>query len=144
VAIAQGILAGRAAALDLGAVTDNTEERKARRSLEQGRAFQQALWNLYLPVAVELETEPETLLCRCESVSAGAVAELLDRDIGDIGSLKRARRIGMGACQGRYCGPLLAARLTRAQQGELPGFAPRPPFKPMPISAIAGMGKVVA
>jgi NADPH-dependent 2,4-dienoyl-CoA reductase/sulfur reductase-like enzyme len=144
VAIAQGILAGRAVALDLGGVTDEAEQRKARRALERDSAFQKALWTVYSPVAVELDAEPEAMLCRCENVSAGTVAELLHRDMRDIGSLKRARRIGMGACQGRYCGPLLATRLTRGQQGEMPGFAPRPPFKPIPISAIAGLAKVIA
>jgi hypothetical protein len=45
----------------------------------------------------------------------------------------------MGACQARYCGALLAARLDPHGRADPPGFAPRPPFKPVPISALAGM-----
>ena len=144
VSIAQGILAGGAAALDLAGVANGSEQHKARRALERDGAFQKALWALYSPVPVVLDPEPKVLICRCEGVSAGTVAELLDGDVRDVGSLKRARRIGMGACQGRYCAPLIASRLSLSQDGELPGFAPRPPFKPMPISAIAGMNKVTA
>jgi hypothetical protein len=44
----------------------------------------------------------------------------------------------MGRCQGRYCAPLLAARLA---DGRVPAetdlFAPRPPFKPASIASIA-------
>jgi hypothetical protein len=43
----------------------------------------------------------------------------------------------MGPCQGRYCTPVIAAmvaRTTGQAPGELSGFAPTPPVKPVVIS----------
>ncbi|MDE0009144.1 MAG: (2Fe-2S)-binding protein, partial [Gammaproteobacteria bacterium] len=57
-----------------------------------------------------------------------------------IGSLKRRTRAGMGRCQGRYCGPVIAALIaerTDTLLDEFSLFAPRPPVKPVPIGAIA-------
>jgi hypothetical protein len=49
----------------------------------------------------------------------------------------------MGACQGRYCAPLLAALLS-ARQGrpldEHAFFAPRAPAKPMAIRDLVRVG----
>ena len=56
-----------------------------------------------------------------------------------MGTLKRATRVGMGRCQGRYCGPV-AARLVASAKGEAledrSYFAPRVPIKPVSIAAI--------
>ena len=57
-------------------------------------------------------------------------------------AVKRATRTGMGRCQGRYCGPLLAGLLhqrTGRPLDELSFFAPRPPIKPVPLAAIADL-----
>jgi hypothetical protein len=47
----------------------------------------------------------------------------------------------MGRCQGRYCGPILAA-LAAARRGvaldEAGHWAPRPPVKPIRIADIVG------
>jgi hypothetical protein len=59
-----------------------------------------------------------------------------------IGSIKRATRLAMGRCQGRYCGPLAVKMLAR-QDGRWPSEtdfpAPRPPIKPVPIEVLAGL-----
>jgi hypothetical protein len=55
------------------------------------------------------------------------------------GAIKRRTRLGMGRCQGRYCAPLLEALLEERlgkQRGELTGFAPRVPVKPVPIGEL--------
>ena len=57
-----------------------------------------------------------------------------------IGALKRLTRAGMGRCQGRYCAGVLAAMAQRGQAdplGEQAWFAPAPPFKPVPVGALA-------
>jgi NAD(P)H-nitrite reductase large subunit len=83
---------------------------------------------------------PETVVCRCEEVAANQIEAALDEGCPSIGELKRATRAGMGACQGRYCGPLLsglmAKRLGRAPEEDL-RFAPRIPLKPVPVADIA-------
>jgi NADPH-dependent 2,4-dienoyl-CoA reductase/sulfur reductase-like enzyme len=139
-ALAQGWLAGAAAARDLlghlpAALAAEFDTQRA--ALARARRFQGGLWRLFAaPVAAP--PAGETLLCRCEAVSAAAVDALLAQGLCDPGSIKRATRLGMGRCQGRYCAPLLAARLA---DGRVPAetdlFAPRPPFKPASIASIA-------
>lgn len=144
VALAQGAMAGAAAARDLlGPLRPELaqEAQQAAKRLRRARRFQTALWKLFkaVPLSAPLATA-ETLLCRCESISHGDITAMIAGGITDIGSLKRASRAGMGRCQGRYCGPLLMAALAEATgraPGEDDGFAPRPPFKSMPIAAIA-------
>ncbi len=49
---------------------------------------------------------------------------------------QRVTRVGMGPCGGRYCAPVvtaMVARSTGAAPGELSGFAPTPPVKPVVI-----------
>ena len=63
----------------------------------------------------------------------------LDENPGHVGALKRSTRLGMGSCQGRYCGPP-ALRLLAGLTGETPSdeshFAPRVPIKPVGIATI--------
>ena len=47
----------------------------------------------------------------------------------------------MGPCQGRYCGPLIAAMTARRigeGLGERSGFAPNPPVSPVTIADLLG------
>jgi hypothetical protein len=49
-------------------------------------------------------------------------------------------RAGMGYCQGRMCGPALAALLARRTGGGMDAIPPlsiRPPVKPVPIEVMA-------
>jgi len=133
---AQGWLAGAAAARDLiGALPPALarQDAQARRDLASARRFQRGLWQMFAPAAATLPpATPETLACRCEGVTMAGIDALVAAGETDIGAIKRATRLGMGRCQGRYCAPLLAARL-----GDASLFAPRPPFKPVTIAAIA-------
>jgi len=147
-ALAQGTLAGFAAAAELGhaIVGDLAAERDlARRELARHRRFQAALWRFYAAphLGLELATS-DTVICRCEEITAGQIEAALDEGSPSIGDLKRSTRAGMGACQGRYCGPLLsrlmAARLGR-QPDESMRFAPRAPIKPLPVADIARLSR---
>jgi NADPH-dependent 2,4-dienoyl-CoA reductase/sulfur reductase-like enzyme len=65
-------------------------------------------------------------LCRCEAVTVGAAAAF-----PDARAAKLLTRCGMGACQGRVCGPAL---------GYLRGFAEgsvRPPLVPTTVGELA-------
>lgn len=53
---------------------------------------------------------PETIVCRCEDVPLGGLA-----GFDDGRAAKLATRCGMGACQGRICGDILAALGRYAQ-----------------------------
>ncbi|MDJ0334018.1 FAD-dependent oxidoreductase [Salinibacterium sp. G-O1] len=144
VAQARGVIAGASISADLTGAVPGSLERElaaARRNLARNMRFQTALNRIYAaPVlTVELAT-PETTVCRCESLSFDTVSRGLDDLTSSAGASKRVSRVGMGKCQGRYCGPVVVA-LSALRSGvsvdERSGFAPQVPFKPTPISVIA-------
>lgn len=143
-ALAQGTLTGLAAASELGHAIGGelaAERDRARRELARHRSFQAALWRLFEAPRLGLElATSETVVCRCEEITASEIEAAIGEGCPSIGELKRTTRAGMGACQGRYCGSLLsrlmADRLGRAPEEDL-RFAPRVPLKPVPVAAIA-------
>ena len=91
-------------------------------------AFAARLAHAFAPRAEVLSlARPDTLVCRCEDVPL----DLL-RTAGSAREAKLRTRAGMGACQGRVCGPALA---------RLRGFGAdsvRPPLVPVPIRDLLG------
>lgn len=144
VAIAQGFLAGAAAAADLGLRAEAAlprESRRHRRALGRHLAFQSALWRLYdAPRLVDQLATDDTVVCRCEVVTLRQIRAAFADGAHAIGSAKRATRAGMGRCQGRYCAPILAELASRANGApvdEFSFFAPRMPAKPIPVASVA-------
>ena len=140
---AEGKLAGMAAALSLNlslAAGQNRERAGARRALRRHRRFQAGVWRLFAAPRPTVElAEPRTFVCRCEELTRAEIDESFAEGPRGNGTIKRATRAGMGRCQGRYCGPLLAAMAARGQDQPLDetGFwAPRPPIKPIAIANI--------
>lgn len=141
---AEGVIAGLAAARSLGlpmGTQQHSAARAARGRLRRHRRFQAALWQLF--GAPRLLTElaaPDTIVCRCEELTLADIEGSFDDNTCSIGAVKRGSRVGMGRCQGRYCGPIVAA-VAAARQGipldEAAHWAPRPPIKPIRIAEIA-------
>jgi glycine/D-amino acid oxidase-like deaminating enzyme len=132
---AQGLVAAAAIADDLGLA--RIEPKAAMRTLARTRRFQGALWRLFDagprdPAAID----DTAIVCRCEEVTAGELRGLIAAGHDSPACLKRACRVGMGRCQGRYCAALVA-RMTNEDVGEFGLFAPRPPAKPVPIHALS-------
>ena len=144
VAVAQGVLAGVDAARCLGAGESTglaREARRAERTLRRQQGFQRALWALYdAPLLVDQLATDDTHICRCEEVTRATIHQAMDDGVRSLGALKRVTRAGMGLCQGRYCAGIVAGMLP-AHDGrgtdELDFFAPRAPFKPVRIGAVA-------
>ena len=81
----------------------------------------------------------DTLLCRCEEISAGDARRAIARfSLTEMNRLKAVTRIGMGRCQGRMCGAaaaeLLAAQ-TRRDIGAVGRLRAQAPIKPIPLAA---------
>ncbi|RMO85885.1 Pyridine nucleotide-disulfide oxidoreductase protein [Pseudomonas syringae pv. philadelphi] len=78
----------------------------------------------------------DTLVCRCEEVTAGDIRSTVQDGHWEINRVKAMCRVGMGRCQGRMCG-LAAAEIVAhesgrpiEQVGRLRGQAP---IKPIPF-----------
>jgi hypothetical protein len=85
---------------------------------------------------------PDTVLCRCESVTAAEVGEVLEEGAPDLAHVKRMTRAGMGLCQGRLCEAGLAAffaHRTGRSAGTLVPLSVRPPVRPVPLDVLAGL-----
>lgn len=133
-ALAQGEVAAAAIARDLGLKA--TDPRDARATLQQAARFQSALWRLFkAPSFDPASLDDAAIVCRCEEVTAGELRGHIAAGHDSPASLKRACRVGMGRCQGRYCASVVA-RMTTRTVDEFGLFAPRPPAKPVPIHAL--------
>lgn len=142
-ALAQGWIAGCAAAQALGRDPTGSilsETSRQRRRLRRHEQFQASLWQLFRGPRLHHQlADQDTRICRCENVTLAEIVRELDGGITTVGALKRATRAGMGRCQGRYCGPVLAnllAEKTQVPVSDALTFAPRPPVRPVPVGAI--------
>lgn len=92
------------------------------------------------PAETAAELPDETVVCRCEGVTAGELRRTVDFGGGEVNRVKSLGRAGMGRCQGRYC-ELAAAEIVAgsaghacaAAAGRLRGQAP---VRPAPIAAL--------
>ena len=139
IAMAQGHLAGLAAARYCGHEAADATEPQWRRQLDTHKCFQDNLWSAFQsPLRPLASVTPETIICRCEDVSASEIYACIDQG-SDFGAVKRRTRAGMGRCQGRYCAAtvrnLLADRPLEATELDLP--APQNPIKPLSAGIIA-------
>lgn len=143
VALDEGAIAGTAAAMDADALSLARAEEltaAARRRLASRRALSAATERLYRvgPGIFELAT-PETIVCRCEVVRQGTLADAVDAT-DDINVVKAYTRAGMGPCQGKNCQRHIAALIARRHRravADVPLATPRMPIRPVPISALA-------
>lgn len=83
----------------------------------------------------------DAIVCRCEDVTYGQIVRAIEQGFTTIEEIKRMLRCGMGACQGRTCGRLIA-QIILAKTGKplsqvaLPTF--RPPTGPTELAILAG------
>ncbi|RUV11481.1 NAD(P)/FAD-dependent oxidoreductase [Mesorhizobium sp. M7A.T.Ca.TU.009.01.3.1] len=137
-----GRLAAAACLADLGFPTPatSTDLRKLARLERFAHGLACAFpW----PAAMVRALPDDAVVCRCESVNAGAVREGAGFGGGEANRVKSLSRAGMGRCQGRYC-QLAAVELVAAQAGCAPDavgrFRGQAPVRPAPIGAFLRNG----
>ncbi|MCW1840120.1 FAD-dependent oxidoreductase [Prosthecomicrobium hirschii] len=140
-----GEIAAIAAASDLGRIDDATRDRliaplESRRRRDM--AVRPFLETLYRPAdAYRIPSQDETLVCRCEEVDRGTLAEIVRRGCPGPNQIKAFSRCGMGPCQGRLCGHTvteLFADLTGRSPDAVGHYRIRMPIKPVTLGDIAG------
>ncbi len=138
---AQGELAALDVLRKLGVKpSGDSLQSKAERAVARQKRFQEGLAKVYhAPILTDQLAEPDTAICRCEGVTRQAVSRSLADGAGHAGTVKRETRAGMGPCQGRYCGPVIGAMVARSlgeEPGEMSGYSPSPPMRPVEIGAL--------
>jgi NADPH-dependent 2,4-dienoyl-CoA reductase/sulfur reductase-like enzyme len=148
-AVYRGHIAARAAIAKLAPTTAVKLEPMAglRQKLaraERGRAFLDVLSQPAKQFRIPAD---DTIVCRCEEVTA---QEILDSvKIGATGpnQLKAYRRTGMGPCQGRLCGLTVTELMAEARgktRDEIGYYRLRAPVKPIMLSELASLPKTDA
>ena len=135
----KGELTGIEIARRLGVLTEAeaafrcAPARRKLRTLRVARAF---LRYVFAPNPAIFNVPDDTLVCRCECVTAGAIRKAVAEGFRDVNEVKRFTRCGMGQCQGRMCGPALA-EITAAAQSKTPDAVGtlqiRQPFRPVSL-----------
>ena len=84
----------------------------------------------------------DTLVCRCEEVSASTVCQSIADGASSLNDIKRRTRAGMGICQGVFCSRSVAGLLAASGAIPLEEITPmtaRPPARLISMAAMAAM-----
>jgi thioredoxin reductase len=146
----RGQLAGLKAAVKLGALSEVALEAEAQplsRALARELAPRPFLDALFAPRPQVLAPVDETIVCRCEEITAGEIRARAVVGRPGPNQLKAFTRAGMGPCQGRQCGytvmHLLAAAQGRPVE-EVGFYRVRPPLKPVTLGELASLDEAEA
>ena len=107
----------------------------------RGRKF---LDMMYRPAPQFRIPTGDTIVCRCEEVTAKQVVETVALGCQGPNQMKSFLRCGMGPCQGRLCGLTvteLIARERNVPQQQVGYYRLRPPVKPITVAELAALPK---
>jgi NADPH-dependent 2,4-dienoyl-CoA reductase/sulfur reductase-like enzyme len=115
---ASGRLAALTALADLGLPVDKGEQQSLRGAIAGYDRFAKGLAQAFpWPVEQAAALPDDAIVCRCESITAGQLrATVNEGGAREANRAKALSRVGMGRCQGRYCG-LAAAEVIAAEAG---------------------------
>ena len=142
--------AGRLAALQavfaLGKIQQHERDRLARNDRKwmseerHIRPFLEAFF--HLPEKLLSVPDDNTVVCRCEEVTAGEIRKAVADGHGDSNQVKFLTRCGMGPCQGRQCAEAVAHIIATASGKRLPEaglYRGRPPVTPLTLGQLAAL-----
>jgi NAD(P)H-nitrite reductase large subunit len=95
---------------------------------------------LYQPRPNLYRLPPDTLICRCEAVTAGDIHQAIAEGCRDPNEIKAMTRCGMGPCQSRMCGNALAeitADFLKLETRDLNSLSIRPPVRNISLAELA-------
>lgn len=137
-----GRLAAYAVIADLGFRVPVAERRALHRKARRLERFRLALAQAFpWPHWLGKEIADGVTVCRCENISAGELRQAATTlGAAELNRAKAFSRVGMGRCQGRFCGAIAAEIVAAAcgrpvdGVGRLRGQAP---VKPLPLAVTA-------
>jgi thioredoxin reductase/bacterioferritin-associated ferredoxin len=143
VARREGAIAGLNAAVHAGVqsleqaqyIAQN--ERKKMRSLRKFRRSLDHMYRIFPELYANISDE--TIVCRCEGVTAGEIREAIRAGTISLNDIKKRSRAGMGYCQGTNCTPVITAMLVReygVEPDAIQMMTTRPPARPIPLNLL--------
>ena len=143
----RGVLSALAVVQAIQPGRNRDAEKLARTAVAQftrGRGF---LDTLYRPAKGFRQPTGDTIVCRCEEVTAREIEEAVALGCPGPNQMKAFLRCGMGPCQGRLCG-LTVTELIAKSRGVSPQevgyYRIRPPVKPITVGELAALPKTEA
>lgn len=140
---ASGRLAAIGATFALGRLTEDQRDRlaaEANRNLAAQMRIRPFLDALYRPPEWLTAPKGDTIVCRCEEVTAAEIRKSVALGSRGPNQTKFYSRCGMGPCQGRMCGSavtqILAEELSAAPS-EIGAYRVRSPLKPITLEQLA-------
>lgn len=133
-----GELAALAMANMLGAISITSRNQRAaenKTKLKRPIALRTLLDALYEHPQDTRAWTYNTMLCRCECVSAGTLRAAMADGANSADQIKSLTRAGMGPCQGRSCGLPVNTLLSDGAPAQPARI--RAPLKPVPLAALA-------
>lgn len=104
------------------------------------RPFLEAFF--HIPKKLLCVPDDDTVVCRCEEVTAGEIRLAVADGHGDSNQVKFLTRCGMGPCQGRMCAEAVAhivATTTNEDKPQASLYRTRPPVTPLTLGQLAGL-----
>ena len=132
-----GHAAARALGIDLARLPDLSTSRRTLAGYERARPF---LDTLYRPAHAFRIPQGDTIVCRCEEVTAQQVIDTVAIGCEGPNQMKSFLRCGMGPCQGRLCSLTvteLIAHTRAVTPAQVGTFRLRPPVKPITVAEMA-------
>jgi NADPH-dependent 2,4-dienoyl-CoA reductase/sulfur reductase-like enzyme len=134
-----GKLAAMAVLKDVGLPVHDDTLRQLRAEQARMERFRQGLAQAFpWPAEQAARLPDDAIVCRCEAITAGELRRVVcEMGAREANRAKAFSRVGMGRCQGRYCGHAGAEVIAAAagvpvqEVGRLRGQAP---VKPLPIA----------
>jgi thioredoxin reductase len=143
----RGVLAGIAAVRALAPGRTTSDEGAARALLARYTRGREFLDTLYQPAKPFRVPRGDTIVCRCEEVTAQQIVDTVALGCPGPNQMKSFLRCGMGPCQGRLCG-LTVTELMADTRGvspqEIGYYRLRPPVKPITVAELAALPRTEA
>lgn len=133
-------IAAKLGALD--AATAAAQAQPLRCRLKRELALRPLLDALYRPREQVFAPADDTIVCRCEEVTAGTIRAQVRLGRPGPNQVKAFTRAGMGPCQGRQCGYTVTRVLAAAEgrpAGDVGFYRVRPPLKPVTLGELASL-----
>lgn len=130
---------------DLGYLSDRQMRRTAlpvKISLARHIAVRPLIDAVFRPADSYLIPQDQTIVCRCEEVTAGVIRQIARQNCQGPNQMKAFTRCGMGPCQGRQCGVTVAAIIADEQGRSIEQvgyYRVRPPLKPVSLGQVGSV-----